>query len=291
MNVEIDKNSGLCFGVVNAIRLAEKILESEKNLYCLGDIVHNEKEVERLKEKGLVIIDKKAFKTLHNCKVLIRAHGEPPETYRIADLNNIELVDGTCPVVLKLQDRIEFSYNEIKPSNGQVVIYGKKGHAEIEGLAGQTDGSAIIIEGMEDLGQLDYTRPIHLYSQTTKSKETYSQIEKEIRKRIEAAGGSSELLKCTRSICGQVANRAPKLMEFSKNHDVIIFVSGKKSSNGRFLFEECLQINPRSYFVSDTDELRQEWFTKAENVGICGATSTPQWLMVKVADHIRLFKN
>ncbi|MBN2348552.1 MAG: 4-hydroxy-3-methylbut-2-enyl diphosphate reductase [Bacteroidales bacterium] len=290
MEVTIDKNSGFCFGVVNAIRKAEEILSGEGTLYCLGDIVHNEKEVERLILLGLKIISREKFNTLHDCKVLIRAHGEPPETYRTAYRNNIELIDGTCPVVLKLQDRIELSYNEIKSSNGQVVIYGKKGHAEVEGLSGQANHLAIIIESPGDLDKLDYTRPIHLYSQTTQDKKIYAQIESEIKHRIESTGGKAESFKCSHSICGQVTNRAPRLIEFSRTHDVIIFVSGKKSSNGKFLYGECKLVNPNSYFVSDIEDIQKNWFENAGKIGVCGATSTPQWLMVKVAEFIRQLK-
>lgn len=286
MKIDIDTGSGFCFGVVRAITLAEKILKEEGRLYCLGDIVHNNKEVERLKNTGLEIIDHDQLKQLNNCKVLIRAHGEPPETYEIARQNNIELVDGTCPVVLKLQQKIKNKYNELKENSGHVLIYGKKGHAEVIGLAGQTGNNAIIVESLEDLDNLDLSKPLHLFAQTTKSPETYQQIYSEIKKRYEVENPDT-YLKCTDSICRQVSTRSPRLKVFCKNYDVIVFVSGKKSSNGKLLFEDCKSVNKNSYFVSDKEELDKKWFENAQSVGICGATSTPKWLMEEIAGSIK----
>src|SRR4030043_1374173 len=230
MKIEIDHDPGFCFGVVRVIETAEKILEKEGKLFCLGDIVHNNREVQRLKEKGLKVIDYEKFKQLKDCKVLIRAHGEPPETYQIAEENNIELIDGQCPVVLKLQQRIKEKYAKLKPDNGQIVVYGKKGHAEVRGLTGQTDNSAIIIESVKDLEKIDVSKPLHLFAQTTKSEEGYLAVAEEIRKMYQTGTHKEVYFHCTDSICAQVSKRAPKLREFCKKHDVVIFVSGKKSS-------------------------------------------------------------
>ncbi len=283
MKIEIDKESGFCFGVVKVIGLAEEILKKEKSLYCLGDIVHNNKEVERLKKAGLEIIDHSKFRSLKNCKVLIRAHGEPPETYQIAKQNNIELVDGTCPVVLKLQQRIQSKYKESQTGKGQIVIYGKRGHAEVVGLTGQTENNAIVVESMDDLNSIDFSVPVFLFAQTTKSKEGFHEIYQEIKKRQ----SDTNLLNCTDSICALVSNRSPKLKEFCKKHDVIIFVSGKKSSNGKMLFEECKKVNQHSYFVSNKKEIKKIWIENADSVGVCGATSTPKWLMEEIAVEIK----
>ncbi|MGE0087903.1 MAG: 4-hydroxy-3-methylbut-2-enyl diphosphate reductase [Bacteroidales bacterium] len=287
MKVEIDDNSGFCFGVVNAIQLAEKELEKSELLYCLGDIVHNSAEVDRLKTKGLVTINHDELKTLKNCKVLLRAHGEPPETYKIALENNIQLIDASCPVVLRLQKNIKTGFDDIIDKGGQVVIYGKEGHAEVNGLVGQTNGRAIVIGGEEDLTKIDFTKPINLFSQTTKSIEGFYKIEKEIRKRmIEMQENDDVLLISNDTICRQVSHRQPQLREFVKKHDVIVFVSGKKSSNGKMLYQVCKEENENTYFVSDETELEKSWFKKATSVGICGATSTPRWLMEKIAKNI-----
>ena len=287
LKIEIDKGSGFCFGVVKVIDLAEKYLKQYGELYCLGDIVHNNREVERLKKKGLKIINYTTYRQLKNCRVLIRAHGEPPETYRIAENNNIELVDGTCPVVLKLQQKIKQRYELLKPEKGQIVVYGKKGHAEVIGLTGHTENQAIIVESVADLDKVDFSKPVHLFAQTTKSREGYNTIYSEIIKRHNAKASPEIYLHCTNSICAQVSTRAPRLREFCKKHDVIIFVSGKKSSNGKILFEECRKVNTRSHFVSDIDEISEAWFTNATSAGICGATSTPKWLMEEIADQIK----
>jgi 4-hydroxy-3-methylbut-2-enyl diphosphate reductase len=287
MKVEIDPSSGFCFGVVRAIEMAEKVLDGEGKLYCLGDIVHNNREVDRLKKKGLTVIDYEEFKQLKNCKVLIRAHGEPPETYQIAEKNNIELIDGTCQVVLKLQLRIREKYEKLKPDKGQIVIYGKKGHAEVRGLSGQTENKAIIVESFEDLKKIDVSKPLHLFAQTTKSKEGYNDIFEEIRKMYKTGSDKEIYLHCTNSICAQVATRSAKVRDFCKNHDVIVFVSGKKSSNGKILFEACQKVNSKSHFVSEKHEIKESWFINATSVGICGATSTPKWLMEEIAEVIK----
>lgn len=288
MKVEIDDNSGFCFGVVNAIQLAEMELEKSEPLYCLGDIVHNSAEVDRLKTKGLITINHEEFKDLKNCKVLLRAHGEPPETYKIALENNIQLIDASCPVVLRLQKNIKTGFDEILDKGGQVVIYGKEGHAEVNGLVGQTNEKAIVIGGKEDLDKIDFTKPINLFSQTTKSIEGFYEIEKEIRTRmIKMQGIDNVLLISNDTICRQVSHRQPQLREFVKNHDVVIFVSGKKSSNGKMLYQVCKDENRNTYFVSDESELDKNWFLKVSSVGICGATSTPRWLMEKIANTIK----
>ncbi|GAB4124668.1 MAG: 4-hydroxy-3-methylbut-2-enyl diphosphate reductase [Raineya sp.] len=291
MEVLIDKNSGYCFGVEYAIAMAEEELTESKSLYCLGDIVHNDKEVQRLAKKGLQVIDREKLADIHDCKVLIRAHGEPPETYQIAIQNNIELIDASCPVVLKLQNRIKNAYDKVKETQGQIVIYGKKGHAEVIGLSGQTNQEAIIITDEKDLDSIDFSRPIVLFSQTTKSTEGFYKIKNLIEKRIQAAGYPENLLSfdANDSICRQVSNREPQLTQFSQSNDVVVFVSGKKSSNGKSLFAVCQKHNPKSYFVEDETELQAEWFAEANKVGICGATSTPMWLMEKVKEKIEEF--
>jgi len=287
MNVTIDSNSGFCFGVVYAIQMAEDELEESGHLYCLGDIVHNNMEVDRLKAKGLQIINHDDLKLLHDCKVLIRAHGEPPETYELAIKNNIELVDASCPVVLKLQNRIREGYEEVLENNGQIVIYGIDGHAEVNGLKGQTNGDAIIIMNDEDLNKIDYSRPVQLYSQTTKSTKGFLHIKTEIEKRMLANGNTNPVyFEANDTLCRQVSNREPQLRVFAKQYDLIVFVSGKKSSNGKILHDVCKQENPNTYFISEPNEVNIEWLTNSSNIGICGATSTPQWLMEQVRDKI-----
>ena len=286
MNVTIDKNSGYCFGVEFAIQMAEDELAHESTLYCLGDIVHNRMEVERLHALGLRIIDREQLGTLHDCKVLIRAHGEPPETYQLAMRNNLELIDASCPVVLKLQNRVKHSYDASTRQNGQVVIYGQPGHAEVAGLTGQTGNQALIVMTEADLDQIDFARPVTLYSQTTKSTAGFYRMKQLIEARIAAAGGDLTTFDANDSICRQVSNREPALAKFAEQHDVIIFVSGRKSSNGKALFSVVHQTNPHSYFVENEQELDEDWFLEAASVGICGATSTPMWLMQRVADRI-----
>ncbi|GGF14756.1 4-hydroxy-3-methylbut-2-enyl diphosphate reductase [Hymenobacter cavernae] len=286
MNVTIDKNSGYCFGVEFAIQMAEDELAHEETLYCLGDIVHNRMEVERLYQQGLRIIDREQLAALHDCKVLIRAHGEPPETYELALRNNLELIDASCPVVLKLQNRVKHAYDATKRQDGQIVIYGQPGHAEVTGLTGQTGNRALIVMNDADLDQIDFTRPVTLFSQTTKSTAGFYHMKQLIEERIAAAGGELASFDANDSICRQVSNREPALAKFAVQHDVIVFVSGRKSSNGKALFSVVNKTNPRSYFVENEQEIDDEWFHGAESVGICGATSTPMWLMQRVADRI-----
>ncbi|MDX2248713.1 MAG: 4-hydroxy-3-methylbut-2-enyl diphosphate reductase [Bacteroidia bacterium] len=275
LQIEIDKNSGFCFGVVYAIEMAEDYLVENSSLFCLGDIVHNDKEVERLQSLGLKIIDHEMLKTLKNATVLIRAHGEPPETYKIAVENNIELIDASCPVVLKLQNRIRNAFDEDR----KIIILGKKGHAEVNGLVGQTNQEAIVISTEEEVENLTIEGPVSLFSQTTKSTQLLYSIKDKMEQQFED-------FRFNDTICRQVSNREPELRKFSENHDVVIFVSGKKSSNGRALFQTCQQINADSYFISDVEELNLAWFEGKSSVGICGATSTPMWLMEQVARYI-----
>ena len=286
MEVTIDVNSGFCFGVVFAIQMAEDELEQSGSLYCLGDIVHNNMEVERLQAKGLKIINHDEFKNLRDTKVLIRAHGEPPETYKTAIENNIELIDASCPVVLKLQNRIRTGFNHI--GEGQVVVYGKEGHAEVNGLVGQTNGRAIIVDTLADLDRLDYSRPIQFFSQTTQPTEGFKKMKAEIERRILAAGGAdSELLESNDTLCRQVSNREPQLRDFAVSNDLVLFVSGKKSSNGKVLFDVCKAVNPRTYFVSEWTDVQHNWFENTDRVGICGATSTPMWFMEEIASRLK----
>ena len=280
MQVTIDPHSGFCFGVLYAIQQAEDELDDGNSIYCLGDIVHNDLEVKRLQDKGLRIITHEEFVNLRDCKVLIRAHGEPPSTYRTAIENNIELIDASCPVVLKLQNRVRSAFDGME-ADGQVVVYGKPGHAEVNGLKGQTNGTAIIITTEDDLDQIDFSRPIHFFSQTTKSTEGFYRMKELIVERAHAVGNESVYFNDT--ICRQVSNRDPRLREFVTQHDVVLFVAGRKSSNGKVLFDVCKAVNPRTYFISDPTELDQSWFDRADSVGICGATSTPMWLMEQVA--------
>lgn len=288
MQVTIDKNSGYCFGVEFAIKMAEDEMEDKEPLYCLGDIVHNDMEVKRLTEKGLVVIDREKLQGLSNCKVLIRAHGEPPETYRLAIENNIELIDASCPVVLKLQHRVKNAFDKMERENGQIVIYGKKGHAEVIGLTGQTLEKAIVVMGDADLEKIDYRRPVTLFSQTTKSTKGFYALSEKIEEKIKSKKGElTEIdFNSNDSICRQVSNREPQLQRFSQENEVILFVSGKKSSNGMALYQVCLSENPRSYFIESEEEIELAWFQNAERIGICGATSTPMWLMEQVKAYV-----
>lgn len=284
IEVEIDKSSGFCFGVVNAIQSAENELKTSKDdLYCLGDIVHNNQEVERLKADGLHSIVHSDLAKLQGKKVLLRAHGEPPSTYQTAKENNITIIDATCPVVLRLQQRINKCYKETLSQNAQVVIYGKKGHAEVNGLVGQTGGSAIVVEKIEDLSALDFNRDIYLFSQTTKPLDGFHHVIDEIRSLI------SPEAKFTfyDTICRQVTNRMPNIKLFASSHDWIYFVAGKKSSNGKVLFEECKKANPNTQFVSDADEITEALPSGITRVGVCGATSTPKWQMEAVAARVK----
>ena len=285
----IDAHSGFCFGVVFAIQMAENELEKSGTLYCLGDIVHNNKEIERLKAKGLVIINHEDLKNLHDCKVLIRAHGEPPETYERAINNNIELIDASCPVVLKLQNRVRTSFDGFENQGGQIVIYGEVGHAEVEGLVGQTNGDAIIVSKEEDLGKIDFGKPVFFFSQTTKSTDGFNRMQDLIETRIREHQGvvDTDNFVSNDTVCRQVSNREPQLRKFATEHDVIIFVSGKKSSNGKALYSVCKEVNEHTYFTSDAEEMDEINFEGVKSVGICGATSTPMWLMEEVANALR----
>jgi 4-hydroxy-3-methylbut-2-enyl diphosphate reductase len=288
MEVTIDKNSGYCFGVEFAIKMAEDEMEDADKLYCLGDIVHNDMEVRRLRDKGLVVIDREQLQDLSDCKVLIRAHGEPPETYKLAIENNIELIDASCPVVLKLQHRVKTAFDKMEKAKGQIVIYGKKGHAEVIGLTGQTLEKAIVVMEDKDLDKIDYSRPVTLFSQTTKSTKGFYELKVKIEERIKAAKGEFDEFdfNANDSICRQVSNREPQLQRFSQENDVIVFVSGKKSSNGKALYQVCKSENQRSFFVENEDEIDPNWFNANDKVGICGATSTPMWLMEQVMHYI-----
>lgn len=287
MEITIDDNAGFCFGVVKAIGTAEEELAHDGTLYCLGDIVHNSAEVERLRQRGLRVIDHSQLSGLAGQKVLIRAHGEPPSTYEQAQKLGIKLVDATCPMVLALQKRIRKGFIEMSQQNpvGQVVIFGKPGHAEVVGLCGQTDGSAIVVSRPDDMGTIDFGRPIRLYSQTTQSKEEYALLIQHIEDRVKACHGElpEGFFVAYDTICNRVANRALQLEQFAKGVDVVLFVSGRGSSNGHYLYEYCRRVQPNTRLVADVDELQRDWFEGVERVGITGATSTPRWLMEKVA--------
>lgn len=282
IEIKIDQNAGFCFGVVAAIHRAEQELLKTNKLYCLGDIVHNNVEVERLAQKGLSVITYSDFDKLSEAKVLIRAHGEPPTTYEKAQKHNITLIDATCPIVLHLQQRIKKGYEEMKSLNGQVVIFGKKGHAEVIGLQGQTENSAIVISSIDEMYCIDINRPIRLYSQTTKSKESYQELIEQLSKKCSEIGNDNFIAYNT--ICNRVANRASELIEFAKSVDIIIFVSGTNSSNGKYLYECCKKVKNNTLFISDEKELKVEMFENINKIGITGATSTPMWLMEKIEE-------
>ena len=281
MEIEIDNGSGFCFGVTTAIRKAEEELEQGSTLYCLGDIVHNGMECERLKGLGLVTINHEDMLELHDVKVLLRAHGEPPEPYELAHRNHIEIIDATCPVVLQLQKRIKKQYDESRTS--QIVIFGKRGHAEVLGLVGQTQSNAIVIENFDEVKRLDFTRDIYLYSQTTKSLDEYHRIIDYIQSHISPGA----TFKSFDTICRSVANRMPNISQFAARHDLILFVCGRKSSNGKVLYNECLRVNPNTHLVEDAHEIEPSWLDGIQSVGICGATSTPRWLMEQCRDAIQ----
>ena len=274
VNVEIDSGSGFCFGVTTAIQKAEEELAKGNTLYCLGDIVHNGQECERLKKMGLITINHEEFAQLHNVKVLLRAHGEPPATYELARKNQIEIIDATCPVVLRLQKRIKQEYDN-SPDNKQIVIYGKNGHAEVLGLVGQTNGKAIVIEGLSEVDRLDFSKDIRLYSQTTKSVDEFRQIVAYIQEHISPEAS----FEYHDTICRQVANRMPNIRGFASNHDLIFFVCGRKSSNGKILYHECKKVNPNTHLIDQPDEIDRSLLEDVQSIGICGATSTPKWLM------------
>jgi 4-hydroxy-3-methylbut-2-enyl diphosphate reductase len=286
MKIEIDPKAGFCFGVTRVVNKAEEIIREHGSLYCLGEIVHNRKEIERLEVLGLKTITYDEFLKLSDCQVLIRAHGEPPETYKYASQNNIELIDGTCPIVLRLQSRIKKDFGSLDESNAQIVIFGKKDHAEVRGLTGQTNYQAIIAESTDDLDKINFTRPVHLYAQTTMSTDNYSQLQQLLLKKAADKGFQNYPLKCTNSICNQVAGRIPQLKDFCMQHGVILFVSYGQSSNGKLLFSKCKEVNQNSWFVTDTSDVKPDWLKDASSVGITGATSTPGWLLEKFADHV-----
>lgn len=281
LEVEIDSGSGFCFGVTRAISKAEEELSTGRTLYCLGDIVHNGMEVERLAAKGLITIDHSQLSRLHNVKVLLRAHGEPPSTYKIAKANNIEIIDATCPVVLALQRRIKNQY-ESGGNGKQIVIFGKNGHAEVVGLEGQTDNHAIVVESLDDVKRLNFDHDIYLYSQTTKNLDEFHRIIDYIKSHI----SNGATFRSFDTICRQVANRMPNIASFASRHDMVLFVAGRKSSNGRVLFQQCLSVNPNSHQIESPDEIMQQWLTGVSTVGICGATSTPKWLMEQCRDRV-----
>lgn len=282
MKVLIDDNAGYCFGVVKAIGAAEEELSHSGSLYCLGDIVHNSAEVERLSNLGLEVIDHQRLSELTGCKVLIRAHGEPPATYRTAESLGIHLIDATCPIVLALQLRIRKGYDEMRRAGGQIVIFGKPGHAEVVGLTGQTDGTAVIASTPDDLEGIDFSRPIRLYSQTTKSSEEYRRLIDNIQSHLPEGADFVAF----DTICKRVANRARELETFAHSVDVLLFVAGANSSNGHYLYEYCRKVQPRTHFIADASQLQAEWFEGAATVGITGATSTPRWLMEQVKTKI-----
>ena len=285
-NVEIDSGSGFCFGVTTAIRKAEEELAKGEKLYCLGDIVHNGQECERLRQMGLITINHEEFARLHDAKVLLRAHGEPPETYETARRNHIEIIDATCPVVLQLQRRIkQEDCGDTEKQGIQIVIYGKRGHAEVLGLVGQTEGRAIVIESIDEVTRLDFNKDIRLYSQTTKSLEGFRQIVAYIESHISPQAS----FRYYDTICRQVANRMPNIRKFASAHDLIFFVCGRKSSNGKVLFQECLKINPNSHQIDHPEEIDRKLLEGARSIGICGATSTPKWLMEACKKYIMEF--
>lgn len=285
LQIEIDNGSGFCFGVTTAIQKAEEELAKGNTLYCLGDIVHNGMECDRLRQMGLVTINHDEMRQLHDVKVLLRAHGEPPATYELARRNHIEIIDATCPVVLQLQKKIKKQYSltsNFLPLTSQIVIFGKKGHAEVLGLVGQTQSSAIVIESFEEVKKLDFSRDIYLYSQTTKSLDEFHQIIEYIQQHISA----DATFKSFDTICRSVANRMPNISSFAAKHDLILFVCGRKSSNGKVLFNECLRVNPNTHLIEGPDEIDPQWLEGIHTVGICGATSTPKWLMEQCRDAI-----
>ena len=280
VQIEIDNGSGFCFGVTTAIQKAEEELAAGKTLYCLGDIVHNGMECERLKQLGLVTINHEEMSKLHGVKVLLRAHGEPPSTYELAKKNDIEIIDATCPVVLQLQRRIKRQYDACPEA--QIVIFGKPGHAEVLGLVGQTESKAIVIANVEEVKQLDFTRDIYLYSQTTKSLDEFHRIIEYIQEHI----SPEATFKSFDTICRQVANRMPNISAFATRHDLVLFVCGRKSSNGKVLYNECKSVNPNSHLIEGPEEIQKEWLEGVRTIGICGATSTPKWLMEQCRDAI-----
>ncbi|MCX6325634.1 MAG: 4-hydroxy-3-methylbut-2-enyl diphosphate reductase [Bacteroidia bacterium] len=286
--VEIDKQSGFCFGVQNAVEIAEKALLRGEKVFSLGTLVHNDKEVQRLSSLGLTSIDHDEFRKLKNCKVLIRAHGEPPEIYITAEKNNITIIEATCPIVKRLQLKIKETWLKTKEGAGQIVIFGKPGHAEVVGLLGQINNEGILVSGPDDFQKIDVSRPVFLFAQTTMSVKEYRNFTDILRSKIAENGISDpdKNLIINKTICGQVSNREPHLKAFARKHDTIIFVSGRESSNGKMLYSVCKNINPETHFVSSPEEIEKSWFNGKKSVGICGATSTPKWLIENIRDII-----
>ncbi len=289
MKIEIDQKSGFCFGVHNAVEIAEEALLDGETVYALGSIMHNDMEMQRLSSLGLITIDHERFRALKNCKVLIRAHGEPPETYKLALENNITIIEATCPIVRKLQSKIRKTWNDIRNLKGQIVIFGKPGHAEVIGLLGQTDNEGLLVSKAAEIDRIDFSRPVALFSQTTMEITEFANIRQLIYDKMKARGiaDPEKYLMVFNTVCGQVSGREPHLRDFAEEHDTIIFVSGKDSSNGRMLYSVCKSINPDTHFISSVEEIEKSWFEGKESVGVCGATSTPIWLIRKVKDHIR----
>lgn len=289
LTVEVDSKSGFCYGVIKAIKQAENYLNTNEKIYSLGAIVHNNSELSRLKKLGMEVVDHNMIHSITSSVLFIRAHGEPPSTYKLAAEKGLTLMDCTCPVVLKLQERIRVGYKEIKEVGGTILIFGKRGHAEVNGLIGQVDGDAIVVENENDLSMVDFKKPIMIFSQTTKDPGEYSEIIFSIKRRIVEQGGSLERFTSHNTICRQVSSRHPHLKLFSTKHSVIIFVSGRESSNGKVLYDTCLSVNPRSYKIESISEIEKSWFNLGDSVGICGATSTPMWQLEEVAKKIREF--
>jgi 4-hydroxy-3-methylbut-2-enyl diphosphate reductase len=288
MKVSIDPYAGFCFGVKKTIELAENELQKQKKLYCIGDIVHNQEEINRLKNSGLEITDFSSLEEKRKSTILFRAHGEPPSSYDKARKYELTIIDGTCPIVLKLQQKIKNAFDEMKKVDGQVVIFGSKNHPEVIGLSGNTNNEAIILESLDEIDQINFEKPIRLFAQTTKDKEKYNLLKEIITRKINVVDTTSDY-KFYNTICGQISNRVPKLKKFCANDDIVIFVSGKKSSNGKYLYNICKSVNPKSYHISTEDEINPKWFMEAKTVGISGATSTPLWLMEKIAKQIMTF--
>lgn len=289
MKIDIDQKSGFCFGVHNAVEIAEEALHEGETVYSLGPLMHNDMEMQRLSSLGLITIDHEQFRTLKNCKVLIRAHGEPPETYTTALENNITIIEATCPIVRKLQSKIKKTWNDFRNTKGQIVIFGKPDHAEVIGLLGQTDNEGLLVSKAADIEKIDFSRPVALFSQTTMEITEYANIRQLISERMKVRGVADPErdLIVFNTICGQVSGREPNLRAFAAEHDTVIFVSGRDSSNGRMLYSVCKTINPDTHFISSVEEIEKSWFEGKESVGICGATSTPRWLIRKVKEHIR----
>jgi 4-hydroxy-3-methylbut-2-enyl diphosphate reductase len=288
MFIETDRHSGFCFGVRNAVEIAEESLLRGEKVFSLGPIVHNDREVERLASLGLVSINHEEFRKLRNCKVLIRAHGEPPETYLTAERNNIEIIEATCPIVRRLQSKIRQTWIKTREGTGQVVVFGKPGHAEVVGLMGQINNEGILVSSQDDIGRIDVEKPVYLFSQTTMGLREYEDFVRVLTEKMKEAGKADpeKDLIVNRTICGQVSNREPHLKDFAEKHDVIIFVSGRESSNGKMLYSVCRSVNPNTHFISSPDEIEKSWFEGRSSVGICGATSTPKWLIEKTREYI-----